>query len=270
MLSTLAMQSAICFENSKLRIEEIDKQKIEEELKIAKGIQIGLLPKHDFHIDKLDITGYSEPAKIIGGDYYDLIKLSDKKLILVIADVSGKGIPAALYMSKVQAMIQFATQMFESPKDILIEVNRQIYEQIDRKSFVTMVIALFDLENMTVKISRAGHNPVLFSKNGTIEILKNNGLGLGLEKGKFFEPNLEETSLKISEGNLFIFYTDGLNEAMNSSKAEIGLDNVIGIIKENKNKPSIDIQNNLLESVSAFRGNAEQNDDMTMVIVKVS
>jgi len=269
LLSTLAMQSAICFENSKLRIEEIDKQKIEEELKIAKGIQIGLLPKHDFHIDKLDITGYSEPAKIIGGDYYDLIKLSDKKLILVIADVSGKGIPAALYMSKVQAMIQFATQMFESPKDILIEVNRQIYEQIDRKSFVTMVIALFDLENMTVKISRAGHNPVLFSKNGTIEILKNNGLGLGLEKGKFFEPNLEETSLKISEGNLFIFYTDGLNEAMNSSKAEFGLDNVIGIIKENKNKPSIDIQNNLLESVSAFRGNAEQNDDITFVVVKV-
>lgn len=270
LLSTLAMQSAICFENSKLRIEEIEKQKIEEELKIAKGIQIGLLPKHDFHIDKLDITGYSEPAKIIGGDYYDLIKLSDKKLILVIADVSGKGIPAALYMSKVQAMIQFATQMFESPKDILIEVNRQIYEQIDRKSFVTMVIALFDLENMTVKISRAGHNPVLFSKNGTIEILKNNGLGLGLEKGKFFEPNLEETSLKITEGNLFIFYTDGLNEAMNANKAEFGLNNVITIVKENKNKPSKDIQSNLLESVSAFRGNAEQNDDITFVVVKVT
>lgn len=269
LLKTFAIQSAICFENSRLKIEEINKQKIEEELKIAKGIQISLLPKEDFHINKLDITGYSEPAKIIGGDYYDLIKISDKKLILVIADVSGKGIPAALYMSKVQAMIQFATQMFESPKDILIEVNRQIYEQIDRKSFITMVIALFDLEKMTVKISRAGHNPVLYSKNGQVEILRNNGLGLGLENGKFFEPNLEETTLNINTDNLFLFYTDGLNEAMNIQKNEYGLNNVINVIKENKNKSSKDIQTRLLESVTAFKGDAEQNDDITFVVVKV-
>jgi serine phosphatase RsbU (regulator of sigma subunit) len=269
LLKTFAIQSAICFENSKLKIEEINKQKIEEELKIAKSIQIGLLPKEDFHIDRLDITGYSEPAKIIGGDYYDFIKINDKKLILVIADVSGKGIPAALYMSKVQAMIQFATQMFENPKDILVEVNSQIYEQIDRKSFITMVIALFDLENMTVKISRAGHNPVLYSKNGQVEILRNNGLGLGLENGKFFEPNLEETTLNINSDNLFLFYTDGLNEAMNIHKNEYGLNNVINIIKENKNRTSKEIQTTLLDSVKAFKGDAEQNDDITFVVVKV-
>ncbi|MFA5404136.1 MAG: SpoIIE family protein phosphatase [Ignavibacteria bacterium] len=269
LLKTFAFQSAICFENSKLKIQEINKQKIEEELKIAKGIQIGLLPKEDFHIDRLDITGYSEPAKIIGGDYYDFIKINDKKLILVIADVSGKGIPAALYMSKVQAMIQFAAQMFESPKDILIEVNKQIYEQIDRKSFITMVIALFDLENMKVKISRAGHNPVLYTNNEQIEILRNNGLGLGLENGTHFESNLEETILDINTNDLFLFYTDGLNEAMNISRNEYGLNNVIKVIKENKNKSPKEIQNTLLESVSAFRGDAEQNDDITFVVVKV-
>ncbi len=269
LLKTLAIQTAISFENSKLRIEEINKQKIEEELKIAKGIQIGLLPKEDFHIDGLDITGYSEPAKIIGGDYFDFIKLNDKKLILVIADVSGKGIPAALYMSKVQAMIQFATQMFDSPKDILVEVNRQIYEQIDRKSFITMVIALFDLEKMKVKISRAGHNPVLYTRNGQVEILRNNGLGLGLENGTHFESNLEETILDLKTDDLFLFYTDGLNEAMNINKNEFGLNNVIKVIKENQNKSSKEIQTNLLDSVSSFRGEAEQNDDITFVVVKV-
>lgn len=269
LLKTFAIQSGICFENSKLKIEEINKQKIEEELKIAKGIQIGLLPKENFHIDKLDITGYSEPAKIIGGDYYDFIKLNDKKLILVIADVSGKGIPAALYMSKVQAMIQFATQMFESPKDILIEVNRQIYEQIDRKSFITMVIALFDLEKMKVKISRAGHNPVLYTKNGQIEILRNNGLGLGLENGTHFESNLEETLLDINEDDLFLFYTDGLNEAMNINKNEYGLNNVIKVVRENQDKTSKEIQTYLLNSVNDFKGEAEQNDDITFVVVKV-
>lgn len=269
LLKTFAVQSAISFENSKLKIEEINKQKIEEELKIAKGIQIGLLPNEDFRLEGLDIIGYSEPAKIIGGDYFDFIKINDKKLILVIADVSGKGIPAALYMSKVQAMIQFATQMFESPKDILIEVNKQIYEQIDRKSFITMIIALFDLENMTVKISRAGHNPVLYTKNGQVDILRNNGLGLGLENGKFFEPNLEETTLNINADNLFLFYTDGLNEAMNIHKNEYGLNNVINVIKENKSKSSKEIQTTLLESVKAFKGYAEQNDDITFVVVKV-
>lgn len=269
LLKTFAVQSAVCFENSKLKIEEINKQKIEEELKIAKGIQTGLLPKDDFNIEKLDIAGYSEPAKIIGGDFYDLIKLGDTKLLLVIGDVSGKGIPAALYMSKVQAMIQFASQMFENPRDILIEVNKQIFEQIDRKSFITMVIALFDLEKNSVKISRAGHNPVLFSKNGQIDILKNTGLGLGMEKGKFFEPNLEVTEIKFNPDNLFLFYSDGLNEAMDIHRNEFGLDNVIKIISENKTKPSKEIQTSLLNAVGNFRGEAEQNDDITFVVVKV-
>jgi serine phosphatase RsbU (regulator of sigma subunit) len=269
LLKTFAVQSAICFENSRLKIEEINNQKIEEELKIAKNIQIGLLPKKDFQMNRLDISGFSEPAKIIGGDFYDFIKLSDNKLILVIGDVSGKGIPAALYMSKVQAMIQFATQMFENPRDILIEVNKQIYEQIDRKSFITMVIALFDLKNMTVKISRAGHNPVLFSNNGQIDVLKNYGLGLGLEKGKFFDPNLEETTININPGNMFLFYSDGLNEAMNPLRNEFGLSNVIKVLSDNKSKSSKEIQKHLLESVSEFRGKAEQNDDITFVVVKV-
>lgn len=269
LLKAFAIQSAISFENSKLKIEEINKEKIEEELKIAKGIQTGLLPKEDFSIGKLDIAGYSEPAKIIGGDFYDLIKLSETKLLLVIGDVSGKGIPAALYMSKVQAMIQFASQMFENPRDILIEVNKQIFEQIDRKSFITMVIALFDLEKMSVKISRAGHNPVLFSKNGHIDILKNTGLGLGMEKGTFFEPNLDVTELNFTEGNLFLFYSDGLNEAMNIHKSEFGLDNVIKVISDNKTRPSKEIQASLLNAVGSFRGNAEQNDDITFVVVKV-
>lgn len=269
LLKTFAIQSAICFENSRLKIEEINKQKIEEELKIAKGIQIGLLPKENFNINRLDITGYSEPAKIIGGDYYDFIKINENKLILVIADVSGKGIPAALYMSKVQAMIQFATQMFDSPKDILVEVNRQIYEQIDRKSFITMIIAQFDLLNMNVKIARAGHNPVLYTKNEQVEILRNNGLGLGLENGTHFESNLEEVNLKLNRNDLFLFYTDGLNEAMDVNKNEFGLNNVIKVIKENQNDTSKEIQSNMLKSLLAFRGEAEQNDDVTFVVVKV-
>ena len=94
----------------------------------------------DFRIDGLEISGLSIPAKSIGGDFYDLIKISNDKILVVVADVSGKGIPAALYMSKVQAVIQFASTIFSSPREILIEVNKEIHEQLDKNSFITMVI----------------------------------------------------------------------------------------------------------------------------------
>jgi serine phosphatase RsbU (regulator of sigma subunit) len=269
LLKTFALQSAISFENSRLQNEEVTKKKIDEELRIAKNIQIGLLPKENFEIKGLEISGYSEPAKSIGGDFYDIIKLDEKKLLVVVADVSGKGIPAALYMSKVQAMIQFASQLFRSPKEILIEVNKQIYDQIEKKSFITMVIALFDLERRKVTIARAGQNPVLYMNKGQIEIIQSKGLGLGLCDEKIFDPFLEEIEIDLVTDNLFLFYSDGLTESMNKHKDEYGLGNVINIMMENKNNRTKQIETQLLESVSRFKGSAEQNDDITFVVVKV-
>ena len=164
LLKTLSSQAAISFENSRLQQEKISKQKIEEELQIARKIQMGLLPQSINSIEGIEISGFYNPATIIGGDFYDVIKLTDKKMLVVVADVSGKGIPAALYMSKVQAMIQFAATIFPSPKEILIEVNKLIHQKIDKKSFITTIVALFDLENMTVRICRAGHNPVIYRR----------------------------------------------------------------------------------------------------------
>ena len=226
LLKTLSSQAAISFENSRLQQEKISKQKIEEELQIARKIQMGLLPQSINSIEGIEISGFYNPATIIGGDFYDVIKLTDKKMLVVVADVSGKGIPAALYMSKVQAMIQFAATIFPSPKEILIEVNKLIHQKIDKKSFITTIVALFDLENMTVRICRAGHNPVIYSTNGKFQLLKNKGMGLGLESDKFFESHLEETEIKISENNLFVFYSDGLTEAMNLSREEFGTEKV--------------------------------------------
>ena len=269
LLKTLASQSAIAFENSRLQHEELSKQKIEEELHIAKKIQDDLLPKMDFKIDGLDISGLSIPAKSIGGDFYDLIKITEDKILVTVADVSGKGIPAALYMSKVQAMIQFASTIIQSPRDILIEINKQVHEQLDRSSFVTMVIALFDLKNKKVVISRAGHNPVIYSRNGHLETLNIHGMGLGLEDERIFDINLEETEMDINSNNIFLLYSDGLTEAMNRSKEEYGAERVLNIIKENRDQPSEFIQSKLINSVEVFRENTEQNDDITFVVVKV-
>jgi serine phosphatase RsbU (regulator of sigma subunit) len=268
LLKTLASQASIAFENARLQKEQISKQKIEEELQIARRIQMGLLPSTINSIEGLEIDGTYIPAKVIGGDFYDVIHISDKKLLIVVADVSGKGIPAALYMSKVQAMIQFAAKIFQSPKEILTEVNKQIYDKIERKSFITSVIALFDLEEMKVKICRAGHNPVIYSSNGSLRVLKNKGMGLGLEADKLFTSQLEETEIDIKDESIFLFYSDGLTEAMNSKRDEYGTERVFDILKDHKLTSINKIKENILKSVSAFRGEAEQNDDITFVITK--
>ncbi|HAY33707.1 MAG TPA: SpoIIE family protein phosphatase [Ignavibacteria bacterium] len=269
LLKTLASQAAIAFENSRLQEEKISKQVIEEELQIARKIQMGLLPQKINSVNGIEISGFYNPAKIIGGDFYDVIKLSESKILVVVADVSGKGIPAALYMSKVQAMIQFAATIFPSPKEMLIEVNKQIHQKIDKKSFITSVIALFDLEKMTVNICRAGHNPVIYSVNGKFELLKNKGMGLGLESETLFNKNLEEVEIKIAPENMFVFYSDGLTEAMNLSKEEFGTEKILDIINFNRESKCSIIQDRIISSVDSFRNGAEQNDDITLVIAKI-
>lgn len=269
LLKTLASQAAIAFENSRLQKEKISKQKIEEELQIARKIQMGLLPQSINSIEGIEVSGFYNPAKIIGGDFYDVIKISESKMLVIVADVSGKGIPAALYMSKVQAMIQFAASIFQSPKDILIEVNKQIHNRLDKRSFITTIIALFDLEKMKVKICRAGHNPAIYSVNGKLHFLKSKGMGLGLEGEKIFNVNLEESELDISNDNVFVFYSDGLTEAMNKNREEFGTDKMMDIIDINRQNSCSLIQKEIINSVDNFRGNAEQNDDITLVITKI-
>jgi len=269
LLKTIAYQCGIALENARLRTEEIEKQKIDKELLIARNIQNSLLPGKYFNMPGIDIACSSVSAKYIGGDFCDYIKINDKEFLVVIADVSGKGIPAALYMTKVQTMIQFAAKVFKNPKDILIEINKQIYPQIERNSFITMIIAKFNIEKKKVIIARAGHNPVLYHNGKEVITLKNKGIGLGLETKGIFESNLEEIELSLHPNDLFLFYSDGLTEAMNENHEEFGLTSVINILDKSKDYYCSSIKDNINSAVDEFRGDFEQNDDITFVLVKI-
>ncbi len=268
LLSTVASQAAIAIENGRLHLSELEKQKMEEQLEIARKIQQSLLPKRSPSIERLDISGLSLPALSVGGDYFDYIQLTPKKLLVVVADVSGKGMSAALYMSKIQGMIQLASHMYESPRDMLIHVNRRLYEGIERKSFITMVLALFDLENNTVQICRAGHNKAIIGTNGKFEYLSSNGIGLGLERGPIFEQSLEEVKRPLEADSLFFFYSDGLSEAMNEEQVLFGEDTICNLVETNRKRTSSELQDELMRSVQQFQGSAEQHDDITFVVVK--
>ncbi len=269
LLYAAANQAAIAVENARLYQSEAEKLKMERDLELARKIQQGLLPRCIPELSGLDICGEMIPAMQVGGDYYDLIEISPTKLFVVVGDVSGKGLAASLYMTKLQTMIQLACTDGKTPKEILVDVNARIYQSLERNSFVTMTLALFDIEAHKVTFCRAGHMPVLIAQNGDVNSYRTQGLGIGLEKGKVFEQTLVEEELPIKSGQLYSFFSDGVTEAMNESMELFGEERLIKIIKGKTPKSSSEIMEDIWTQVNIFRGGFEQNDDMTMVLVKV-
>ncbi len=268
LLTTVASQAAIAIENSRLHRSEIEKQKIQEEMEMARRIQQGLLPKSDPDIEHLDVSGISVPALSVGGDYFDYIRLGPGKLLTVVADVSGKGMSAALYMSKIQGMIQLAGRMYRSPKEMLIHVNRLLYDGIERKSFITMVLALFDLDRKTATVCRAGHNKAIIASGGSVAFLQSAGIGLGLERGEIFDRTLEEVTYPLNGESWFVFYSDGLTETMNTERQELGEAALSDIVQRRGADSALELRSRLMSAAEAFRGSAEQHDDITIVVVR--
>jgi sigma-B regulation protein RsbU (phosphoserine phosphatase) len=269
LLWAAANQAAVSIENARLYKSEVEKQKLDRDLDLARKIQEGLLPQCIPNMSGLDICGEMIPAMQVGGDYYDLIQISDSKLFVVIGDVSGKGLSASLYMTKLQTMIKLSCTRERSPKEILIDINKRIYEEIDKSWFVTITLALFDTQTNTIKFCRAGHMPVLLASNGSVMQYRTQGLGVGIEKGIVFEKSLVEEEVKLQPGQIYAFFTDGVTEAMNERFELFGDDNLNAILKNKSTARSSEIVNEIWSSIQSFRGEAEVNDDMTMVVVKV-
>lgn len=269
LLIAASNQIAISIENARLYNEEAAKIKLERELDVARKIQEGLLPVSVPKINHLDTAGVMIPAMQIGGDYYDLIKVSDTQMFIIVGDVSGKGLSASFYMSKLQTMIQLFCNESKSPKEVLTELNQKISGNIDKQWFITLTVAFVDIGKRSIKICRAGHTPTLKFSNGVVNYLKPNGMGVGLEFGPLFAESLEEIELSLSPKEIFVFTSDGVNEAMNEKNLLFGYDEITNILKEKPNSSSKEIVNNTILSLEKFRGNKEPNDDVTLVVLKI-
>ncbi len=269
LLSASANQAAIAIENARLYQTEAEKLRMEIDLELARKIQQGLLPKSIPPMKGLSISGEMVPALQVGGDYFDLLPVSGSKIFVVVGDVSGKGLAASLYMAKLQTMIQLSCNNEKTPKEILIELNQHFYKSIERNSFVTITLALFDTISRTVKFCRAGHMPLLEVSNNEVIAYRTQGIGVGLEKGVIFENTLIEEEVSFKEGQIFAFFSDGITEAMNESSDLFGEDKLSEVLKSNSNLQVNIIMSKVWDEIMKFRGNAEQNDDMTMVIVQV-
>jgi serine phosphatase RsbU (regulator of sigma subunit) len=188
----------------------------------------------------------------------------------VVGDVSGKGLSASLYMAKLQTMIQLACTIDKTPKQILVDINKRLYESLERSWFVTMTLALFDSSTNSVKFCRAGHMPLITANNGSIDSYKSRGIGIGLESGTIFESSLVEEEVSFKSGQIFAFFSDGIIEAMNEVNDLFGEDKLSELLRNKSSKTSNELMNEIWDSITKFRGHAEQSDDMTMVLVKIT
>jgi serine phosphatase RsbU (regulator of sigma subunit) len=253
--------------------QSAEKERLEEELRVARAIQMSLLPKDRVSVPGLSIAALCLPATEVGGDYYDFIPLSEGRIALLIADVSGKGTSAALYMAELKGLVLSLSRMYESPRRLLIEANKILAANLDSRSFITMAYAVIDMNARRMIYARAGHNPIFHvSADGggsTTKVLAPEGLGLALDRGSQFEKILEEESTELSSGDVFLFFTDGVSEAMNDRSELFGEDRLRVIMEDNAALPMEELREKMIDEVFSFAGGAVQHDDMTMVLVKV-
>lgn len=266
-ISALVIQVSIAINNAQIYSELIVKERMSNELDVASRIQKKILPADVDEIFGLEIAQYFEPAKEIGGDYYDYTILDDNVFSITIADVSGKGVPAAFLMALGRSVLRTLTLTGDfAPNENLNELNKIIYSDITEDMFITMMHSKYNKENKTLYYSNAGHNPLVVYRASTdsIELHTVKGVAIGfLEEYKY-----RQGEIQLNKGDIVIFYTDGITEAENSNKEMFGLERLKEVVYNNKNKSPKELRKVILESINRFRKDYEQTDDLTFVILK--
>jgi serine phosphatase RsbU (regulator of sigma subunit) len=259
-----------------LLVEQDEKRRLEQELQIARGIQMSLLPQGALQSPGMTVAAFCAPAREVGGDYYDFFPLPDGRVGLLIADVSGKGTSAALYMAELKGLMLSLSRIHTSPRALLIEANEIIKYHLDSRSFITMTYAIVDRAAGTLTCARAGHTPFMRIAGGgdgasRVEVLAPEGmvLGLNLDRGERFERYLEELTLPIARGDLFFFFTDGVSEAMDGAGECFGESRLGAFLGKNAGRAPEAIRDRLMDEIATFVQGQPQHDDLTMVIVKI-
>jgi sigma-B regulation protein RsbU (phosphoserine phosphatase) len=264
-LESLANIAVAAIENVRLIKEEIAKRQLETEMNYAKEIQEKLLPKTIISPVNYDIFGKSIPSRQVGGDYFDIIRLSEDKTIIAVADVSGKGVAASLIMSNLQAGLKVTSERYENLLDTVSVLNKLIFSNTDADKFVTLFIGILDSRLNTFEYINAGHNPAVFISGDEYKMLGASGLILGFDE-ICDDYTIEKITFKKND-SLFI-YTDGVNEAQNINKEDFSEKRLIRKLFEYKDLKSKEVLNNIFDDVKRFTENAEQYDDITMLALK--
>ncbi|MDL5053166.1 SpoIIE family protein phosphatase [Oscillatoria laete-virens NRMC-F 0139] len=231
--SSIADQAAYALHNATISMAVAEKQRFDRELQVARDIQTILLPSTAPQIPGFELAGVNDTALAVGGDYFDYIQIDPKRWGIVIADVSGKGVPGAMVMSMFRSVIRSEAHECTSPAQLFRKVNKRLFYDIKEDMFVSAVYAIVDAESHTFTFSRAGHEAPLYYSAVTqkISTLSSHGMALGIDSGEVFDSLIEEKQIDLHEGDSIILYTDGVTEAHDTEGQEFGKDNLITAMK---------------------------------------
>ncbi|HEX7400747.1 MAG TPA: PP2C family protein-serine/threonine phosphatase, partial [candidate division Zixibacteria bacterium] len=267
LLSIIAIQSAQTIENARLYEEERKLLVLEEDLRTARSIQQSLLPKGNPKIPGIELVGLSMPAKEVGGDYYDFIPIDEAHWGIAIADVSGKGTPAALLMSNLQACLRGQAVINRSVKDTVTKANIMLSRFMDPGKFITLFYGILNLEDKTFTYTNAGHNyPFLLDKEGKVRMLEKGGMVLGILKDAVYE----EETVQLEPESLLLMFTDGITEAVNAEEEMFEEKRLLALLQNNSSFSAQQLSDKIVDEVLQFCGSTPQADDITLVLMKTS
>lgn len=267
-LQTLAQHASVAIDNANLYQRLAAQERMAQEMTLARQIQQHMLPASAPNIEGYEIAGGSAPALEVGGDYFDYIQPHHNNYIM-IGDVSGKGVPAALVMSIVRAMIRAYLEFEDSPANMLRKVNRTISLDLEQDMFVTMSGLQLDEKEHRLTVSRAGHEPVLVChRDGTLEQLTPPGAALGMLDADDFDQVLAETSYTMQPGDTVLLYTDGITEAQNTAHEEFGTKRLEQFVQQHADLSARELFERIIDEVHSFTTGVPQLDDITLVVIR--
>lgn len=273
--AAVAMQRAGLVEQLRGKIEALEeaqenlaqKERLESELELARQVQLSMLPRTFPRTPGLTFAASYAPARQVGGDFYDVIRLGGDRVGLVIADVSDKGMPAALYMALSRSLILAAARQFDSPAEALTSVNQLLLELGEQDMFVTVFYGVLDRSGCCLTYARAGHDRPLLLRDGTAQLLGGRGMALGLFEAGLFTVTQE--SLDLQSGDRLMLYTDGLSDVVNGDGEMLDAERLIELALTHAARPPAEFCRALFDDLAAYQGDAPQFDDMALVVVAV-
>lgn len=271
--AALAIQRAGLVDELKAKITQLEaaqaelvkKERLDRELELAREVQQSMLPQHFPDVPGFAISARNEPARQVGGDFYDMFLLDDDHFGLVIADVADKGMPAALYMALTRSLLLAEARRESSPAAVLANVNRLLLELGEMDGFVSICYGVVERSTRRLTYTRAGHMRPMLLREGKARFLPGDGITLGI-----LEPAaLEEMQTTLQTGDLLVFYTDGLTDVVNEQNSFMGLDGLKELAERQAHLPAEAFCQAIFDALAAYRGSAEQFDDMTLLVAEI-
>lgn len=270
LFKAIAEQSAFALYSEAVYLEAGEKHRLDSDLATAREIQSILLPSAAPAVGGYEIAGVNIPARHVSGDYFDYIAVDAQRWGVAIADVAGKGIPAALITGMCRSVLRVAAPGCHSPAEALRSLNRRLYPDIKEDLFISMLYLCLDAGSSEVTMARAGHDPPLLYRASGREVtpLDPPGMAVGIDSGDVFDRVLADSKVTLAPGDGLLLYTDGVTEALDRNDAEFGLPRLIQSLQANAPKGAEATVRNIAAEVREFAGDAPQHDDITLIFIR--